>query len=90
MALGRRFCICYTLDSIILDQPQTQRGLTYYNLGGWLPLLEDFARYHNLSWGSAVLAWTYHSLCPVAHRSTTDIVGCTPLLVLWIYHRFSQ
>ncbi|RYQ93247.1 hypothetical protein Ahy_B09g099517 [Arachis hypogaea] len=46
----------------------------------WLPLLDDFERCRRLSWGSAVLAWTYHSLCHAAHRRTTDITGCTPLL----------
>ncbi|RYR05468.1 hypothetical protein Ahy_B06g085333 [Arachis hypogaea] len=32
----------------------------------WLPLLRDFAEYRALSWGSAVLAWTYQSLCLAA------------------------
>ncbi|RYR07322.1 hypothetical protein Ahy_B05g074652 [Arachis hypogaea] len=27
----------------------------------WLPLLDDFERCRILSWGSVVLAWTYHS-----------------------------
>ncbi|RYR25442.1 hypothetical protein Ahy_B02g059191 [Arachis hypogaea] len=56
----------------------------------WLPLLQDFERCHGLSWGSAVLAWIYHSLCFAAHRGTTDIAGCTPLLISWIYQRFFQ
>ncbi|RYR77739.1 hypothetical protein Ahy_A01g002329 [Arachis hypogaea] len=47
----------------------------------WLPLLEDFERCHSLPWGSVVLVWTYHSLCSVAHRSTNDIAGYTPLLI---------
>ncbi|RYR68294.1 hypothetical protein Ahy_A03g014786 [Arachis hypogaea] len=42
----------------------------------WLPLLVDFGRYNDLSWGFAVLAWTYHSLCHAAHRDTTNIAGC--------------
>ncbi|RYR58794.1 hypothetical protein Ahy_A05g024672 [Arachis hypogaea] len=29
----------------------------------WLPLFEDFEKCRGLSWSSAVLAWTYHSLC---------------------------
>ncbi|RYQ82903.1 hypothetical protein Ahy_B10g101488 [Arachis hypogaea] len=41
----------------------------------------DFGRCSGLSWGSAVLAWTYHSLCHAARRNTTDIAGCTPLLM---------
>ncbi|RYR24873.1 hypothetical protein Ahy_B02g058432 [Arachis hypogaea] len=55
----------------------------------WLLLLEDFERCRRLSWESSVLAWTYHLLCFAAHRSTTNIAGCTLLLVSWIYHRFS-
>ncbi|RYR24459.1 hypothetical protein Ahy_B02g057964 [Arachis hypogaea] len=47
----------------------------------WLPLLQDFQRYRELSWGSAVLAWTYYSLCSAAHRDTTNITGCTLLLI---------
>ncbi|RYQ86081.1 hypothetical protein Ahy_B10g105742 [Arachis hypogaea] len=56
----------------------------------WLPLLRDFAECRGLSWGSAVLAWTYQSLCLAAQRGVTDIAGCTPLLMSWIYQRFSQ
>ncbi|RYR12243.1 hypothetical protein Ahy_B04g069770 [Arachis hypogaea] len=47
----------------------------------WLPLLDDFERCRSMSWDSAVLAWTYNSLCSATHRSTIDIAGCTPLLV---------
>ncbi|RYR21162.1 hypothetical protein Ahy_B03g066427 [Arachis hypogaea] len=53
-------------------------------------LLADFQTCSGMSWVSAVLAWTYHSLCFVAHRGTTDIAGCTLLLMSWIYQRFSQ
>ncbi|MED6141826.1 hypothetical protein PIB30_107352, partial [Stylosanthes scabra] len=38
--------------------------------------------------GSAVLAWTYQSLCNAVERRTTDIAGCVPLILSWIYHRF--
>ncbi|QHO28689.1 uncharacterized protein DS421_7g218880 [Arachis hypogaea] len=56
----------------------------------WLLLLWDFAECRTLSWGSGVLAWTYQSLCLVAQRGITDIASCTPLLMSWIYQRFSQ
>ncbi|RYQ92291.1 hypothetical protein Ahy_B09g098476 [Arachis hypogaea] len=56
----------------------------------WLLLLRDFGQCRALSWGSAVLTWTYESLCSVAQRGITDITGCTPLLMSWIYQRFSQ
>ncbi|RYR12095.1 hypothetical protein Ahy_B04g069621 isoform B [Arachis hypogaea] len=38
--------------------------------------------------GSALLCHTYHSLCTATSRNVTDIAGCMPLLVSWIYHRF--
>ncbi|RYR16538.1 hypothetical protein Ahy_B04g073583 [Arachis hypogaea] len=41
----------------------------------WLPLLDDFERCRSLSWGSIVLAWTYHSLCHAAHCHIIDIAG---------------
>ncbi|KAL4306378.1 hypothetical protein AHAS_Ahas16G0172300 [Arachis hypogaea] len=56
----------------------------------WLPLLDDFERCRRFSWDSVVLAWTYHSLCHAAHCQTTNIMGCTPLLVSWIYQRFPR
>ncbi|QHO18546.1 uncharacterized protein DS421_11g321430 [Arachis hypogaea] len=56
----------------------------------WLPLLRNFTECRALSWGSAVLAWTYKSLSLVAQRGVTDITGCTPLLMSWIYQRFPQ
>ncbi|RYR07195.1 hypothetical protein Ahy_B05g074511 [Arachis hypogaea] len=56
----------------------------------WLLLLRDFEECRALSWGSTVLAWTYQSLCLAAQRGVTDIAGCTPLLMSWIYQRFFQ
>ncbi|RYR57125.1 hypothetical protein Ahy_A05g022855 [Arachis hypogaea] len=56
----------------------------------WLPLLRDFAECRALSWGSVVLAWTYQSLCLAIQWGVTDIAGCTPLLMSWIYQRFFQ
>ncbi|QHN85110.1 uncharacterized protein DS421_16g534480 [Arachis hypogaea] len=56
----------------------------------WLPLLRDFEECREFSWDSAVLAWTYQSLCSAAQWGVTDIAGCTPLLMSWIYQRFSQ
>ncbi|QHO24061.1 uncharacterized protein DS421_12g368970 [Arachis hypogaea] len=38
----------------------------------WLPLLRDFAEYRVLSWSSAVLAWTYQSLCLAAQQGVTN------------------
>ncbi|KAL4277157.1 hypothetical protein AHAS_Ahas20G0279100 [Arachis hypogaea] len=54
----------------------------------WLPLLEDFDSCRWLSWGSALLSYTYHSLCSTARRDMADIARCMPLVMSWIYHRF--
>ncbi|RYR10970.1 hypothetical protein Ahy_B05g079460 [Arachis hypogaea] len=48
----------------------------------WLPLLRDFGECSAFFWDSAVLAWTYQSLCSAAQRGVTDIADCTPLLML--------
>ncbi|RYR07958.1 hypothetical protein Ahy_B05g075460 [Arachis hypogaea] len=56
----------------------------------WLPLLRDFTECRAFLWGSAVLAWMYQSLSLAAQRGVTDIAGCTPLLMSWIYQRFPQ
>ncbi|RYQ85467.1 hypothetical protein Ahy_B10g105037 [Arachis hypogaea] len=55
----------------------------------WLPLLVDFGSCSGISWGS-LLAWMYHSLYHVARRDTTDIAGCTLLLMSCIYHMLPQ
>ncbi|MED6126959.1 hypothetical protein PIB30_083482 [Stylosanthes scabra] len=56
----------------------------------WLPLLADFDSCKKLLWGSAVLCYTYHCLCRVSDRATTDIAGCAPLMMSWIYQRFPR
>ncbi|RYR17812.1 hypothetical protein Ahy_B03g062489 [Arachis hypogaea] len=56
----------------------------------WFRLLEDFGQCQALSWGSAVLALTYQSLCLAVHQGVMDITSCTPLLMSRIYLRFSQ
>ncbi|MED6136044.1 hypothetical protein PIB30_052306 [Stylosanthes scabra] len=38
----------------------------------------------------AVLTWTYRSLCNAAAQGTTNIAGCVPLILSWIYHRFPE
>ncbi|RYR29880.1 hypothetical protein Ahy_B01g054476 [Arachis hypogaea] len=81
-------------EGVILHQPDVAEGpsttyASYYSHPStihevhikWLPLLEDFERCHSLSWGSAVLVWTYHFLCSVAHRFTNDVAEYTPLLI---------
>src|SRR6266508_3319666 len=42
------------------------------------------------SWGSAVLAATYHGLCDACSKMTANslLTGCPLLLQLWAYERF--
>ena len=43
------------------------------------------------SWGSAVLAATYHGLCEACTKTETNamIMGCPLLLMLWAYERIA-
>ncbi|MED6150745.1 hypothetical protein PIB30_075505 [Stylosanthes scabra] len=43
-----------------------------------------------LSWGSAVLCWTYHHLCIASRRDNLEMSGCLPLVISWIYQRFPR
>ncbi|MED6196303.1 hypothetical protein PIB30_046188 [Stylosanthes scabra] len=63
-----------------------RRGLKSWKLF----LLADFYSCKKLSWGLAVLCYTYHCLCRASDQATTDIAGCTPLMMSWIYQRFPQ
>ncbi|KAL4305955.1 hypothetical protein AHAS_Ahas16G0130000 [Arachis hypogaea] len=56
----------------------------------WIPLLFDLESCQSYSWGSMVLAWTYHSLCMAINCEVGDLAGCIPFLLSWIYHRFSH
>ncbi|QHO28448.1 uncharacterized protein DS421_7g216770 [Arachis hypogaea] len=84
----RQYARCYIM-LLIRGYLMTDKSNNLVHLR-WLPLLEDFGQCHALSWGSAVLAWTYQSLCSAAHRDVTDIAGCTLLLMSWICQRFLQ
>ncbi|RYQ95264.1 hypothetical protein Ahy_B08g090336 [Arachis hypogaea] len=84
----RQYARCYIL-LLIGGYLMTDKSNNLVHLR-WLPLLADFVRCRELSWGSAVLAWTYYSLCSAAHQGTTDISSCTPLLMSWIYQRFPK
>ncbi|QHO21663.1 uncharacterized protein DS421_11g348690 [Arachis hypogaea] len=64
---------------------------TWFTYGGYrFSGTSCLAECRALSWGSAVLAWTYQSLCLAVQWGVTDIAGCTPLLMSWIYQRFPQ
>ncbi|VFQ63911.1 unnamed protein product [Cuscuta campestris] len=83
---------------------QYTAGVIYGYLGGLLfpdtsgryvttdfvPLLEDFDHTSKYSWGSAVLARLYSSLCRTSLRTNdgTRPSGCVLLLQLWAWARF--
>ncbi|RYR77758.1 hypothetical protein Ahy_A01g002361 [Arachis hypogaea] len=84
----RQYARCYIM-LLIRGYLMTDKSNNLVHLR-WLSLLGDFGQCRVLSWDSAVLAWTYQSLCSAAHRGITDITGCTPMLMYWIYQGFPQ
>ncbi|RYR78658.1 hypothetical protein Ahy_A01g003500 [Arachis hypogaea] len=80
----RQYARCYIM-LLIRRYLMTDKSNNLVHLC-WLPLLQDFEECR----GSAVLAWTYQSLSLAAQRGVTDIAGCTPLVMCWIYQRFFQ
>ncbi|RYR04871.1 hypothetical protein Ahy_B06g084669 [Arachis hypogaea] len=84
----RQYARCYIM-LLIRGYLMTDKSNNLVHLR-WLPLLRDFTECRVFSWSSAVLAWTYQSLSLVAQQGITDIADYTPLLMSWIYQRFSQ
>ena len=82
----RQYARCYIM-LLIGGYLMTDKSNNLVHLR-WLPLLWDFAECRAFSCGSAVLAWMYESLSLAAQRGVTDIAGCTPLFMSWIYQRF--
>ncbi|WVZ82016.1 hypothetical protein U9M48_029333, partial [Paspalum notatum var. saurae] len=55
----------------------------------YLPLIADLSRVSTYSWGSALLAFLYRSLCSVASsHNIKNIGGSLLLLQLWSWERF--
>ncbi|RYQ99349.1 hypothetical protein Ahy_B07g087281 isoform C [Arachis hypogaea] len=75
----RKYARCY-LMMLIEGFLFTDKSTTLVPLK-WLLLLAVVL-------GSALLAHTYHSLYTAIGCDVTDIAGCMPLVVSWIYHRF--
>nr|GME08042.1 serine/threonine-protein phosphatase 7 long form homolog [Ipomoea batatas] len=64
--------------------PETTRNKVKLCL---LDFLEDISIAGQYSWGSAVLAFLYRSLCRAAHYESSIIGGCLILLQLWAWER---
>lgn len=56
----------------------------------YLPLLRDFNQTREYSWGSAVLAYLYSSLCKNAKKDTCTFNGCALLLQVWGWWRMDS
>ncbi|KAF7845062.1 serine/threonine-protein phosphatase 7 long form-like protein [Senna tora] len=54
----------------------------------YLPLLENLDDVKKFSWGSAVLAYLYRSLCHATDYKEVNIGGCMHLLTVWAWDRF--
>ncbi|XLS68876.1 hypothetical protein HN51_019899 [Arachis hypogaea] len=78
--------------------PETYSDAMDTPRGSGLRIYFASGRHHNqregsrisghLSWGSALLCHTYPSLCTTTGHDVTNTVGCMPLFVSCIYHRF--
>ncbi|KAL9678324.1 hypothetical protein QQ045_016168 [Rhodiola kirilowii] len=51
----------------------------------FLPKLADLDSLSSYSWGGAVLAYLYHSLCNACELKATQLSGCAILLQLWAW-----
>ncbi|KAL9687586.1 hypothetical protein QQ045_031991 [Rhodiola kirilowii] len=51
----------------------------------FLPLLVDLDSLSSYSWGGAVLAYLYRSLCNACESKATQLSGCVILLQLWVW-----
>ncbi|RYR44018.1 hypothetical protein Ahy_A08g040401 [Arachis hypogaea] len=80
----RQYARCYIL-LLIGGYLMTDKSNNLVHLR-WLPLLADFVRCRELSWESAVLAWTYY-LMFFANRMLTDGLDCMNgrmILQMWL------
>ncbi|XP_028084319.1 serine/threonine-protein phosphatase 7 long form homolog [Camellia sinensis] len=56
----------------------------------FLPLLRDFDRIQEYSWGGATLACLYRMLCRATKADTKEIAGPLVLLQVWAWERLSR
>ena len=56
----------------------------------YLPLLRDLNQTREYSWGSAVLAVLYQSLCKNAQKDSCTFYGCALLLQVWGWWRMES
>ncbi|KAI8021447.1 hypothetical protein LOK49_LG03G00523, partial [Camellia lanceoleosa] len=56
----------------------------------FLPLLRDFDRIPEYSWGGATLACLYRMLCRATKADTNEIAGPLVLLQVWAWERLSR
>ncbi|KAL9687532.1 hypothetical protein QQ045_031936 [Rhodiola kirilowii] len=55
----------------------------------YLPLLADLDSLSSYSWGAAVLAYLYRSLCNACESKSTQLIGCAILFQLWAWEHLT-
>ncbi|KAL9667377.1 hypothetical protein QQ045_001734 [Rhodiola kirilowii] len=79
----QRFARAYILamlgSSLFPDSSKSEISLHF------LPLLVDLGSLLSYSWGGAMLAYLYHSLCNACESKATQLSGCVILLQLWVW-----
>ncbi|KAL9667491.1 hypothetical protein QQ045_001852 [Rhodiola kirilowii] len=75
----RAYILLMLGSSLMLDSSGNEISLHY------LPLLADLDSLSSYSWGAAVLAYLYRSLCNACESKSTQLTGCAILLQLWAW-----
>ncbi|KAL9670434.1 hypothetical protein QQ045_007986 [Rhodiola kirilowii] len=74
---ARAYMLLMLGSSLLPDSSTSEISLHY------LPLLADLDSLSSYSWGAAVLAYLYRSLCTACESKHTQLIGCAILLQLW-------
>ncbi|KAL9672038.1 hypothetical protein QQ045_028286 [Rhodiola kirilowii] len=76
---ARAYILAMLGSSLFSDSSGSEISLHF------LPLLADLDSLLSYSWGGAVLAYLYHSLCNACESKATQLSGCAILLQLWVW-----
>ncbi|KAL9689701.1 hypothetical protein QQ045_010090 [Rhodiola kirilowii] len=76
---ARAYILAMLGSSLLPDSSRSETSLHF------LPLLADLDSIVSYSWGGAVLAYLYRSLCNACESKATQHSGCAILLQLWAW-----
>ncbi|KAL9685065.1 hypothetical protein QQ045_022511 [Rhodiola kirilowii] len=79
----RAYILLMLGSSLMPDSSGSEISLHY------LPLLADLDSLSSYSWGAAVLAYLYRSLCNECESKRTQLTGCAILLQLWAWEHLT-